>query len=165
MRFKEFLLLEFGLADSGSDWFYGSFLLPSDAFDCEDAIHEPPDFKFLQSRWKRERKAGRKFHNLDLDKVLATKFVSIDSPTMPEAGEGGWKNRPDRRPNLRVDNDTKMKLIGTKKRGADPAAFLGKEHINDGIDLKDRLNKLFGRFEPSYYELPKDFDQPWTNRR
>lgn len=158
MRFKEFLLLEFGFADSGSDWFYGNYLYPSDAFDWEDAVHEPPDFKFLQSRWEREKKQGRKFYNLDVDKVLKTKFTSVYSNTMPEIGDGFWKHRPDNRPNLKIDFDAEIKLHGMRT-SADSPDVLGTS--NNLIDKKAELNKLFGKFEPKYYEIPKDFDKPW----
>jgi hypothetical protein len=162
MTFKQFLLLEFGFSDSGSDWFYGNYLYPSDAFDWEDAAHEPPDFKFLQSRWKRERKQGRKFHNLDVDKVLKTKFVSVYSNTMPETRGGGWKHKPDKRSNLRVDFDAELKLHGLRK-SADSPDLLGK--ANNLIDKKEELDRLFGPFEPKYPALSKDFDKPWTNKR
>jgi hypothetical protein len=162
MKFKEFLLLEFGFSDSGSDWFYGNSLYPSDAFDWEDAVHEPPDFKFLQSRWKREHKQGRKFHNIDLDKALNTKFVSVYSNTMPGVGPGGWRHKPDKRPNVRVDFDADMKLHGIRKSAESPDVL---SKSNNLIDKKDQLNKLFGKFEPKYYEIPADFDKPWTNKK
>jgi hypothetical protein len=161
MKFKEFLLMEFGLSDAGSDWFYGNMLVPSDAFDWSYAFQEPPDFVFLKSRWKRERKMGRKFHNLDLDDTLKTKFTSVYSNTMPAASGPGWKNKPDNRANLRVDFDAPMKLHGTRK-SADKPEHLHK--VNDLVDLKEKLNKTFGKFEPKYYELPKDFDQKWVHK-
>lgn len=161
MRFKEFLLNEGGFDDSGSDWFYGSMLLPSDAPDWTYAQPYPGDFKFLQSRWEKERKQGRKFHNLDLDGVLNTKFVGVYSNTMPEPGEGGWKHRPDTRPNLKIDFDAPMELQGHKKR-ADVYSVLTKS--NDLLDMKEKLNKTFGKFEPKYAELSKDFDEPWVNK-
>lgn len=161
MRFRDFLLTEAGFSDAGSDWFYGNSLLPSDAFDWPYSWSEPPDFKFLQSRWKRERKEGRKFHNLDLDDTLKTKFVSVYSNTMPKASGKGWRHKPDRRPNLHIDDDAPMKLHGHRK-SADVPSVLGKK--NDLIDLTDRLNQLFGKFEPKYQELSKDFDKKWRHK-
>jgi hypothetical protein len=159
MRFKEFLLVEFGFSDSGSDWFYGSYLYPSDAFDWEDAVHAPPDFKFLKSRWERERKLGRKFYNLDIDKVLASKFTSVYSNTMPEAGEGQWKHRPDTRPNLTVDADARLDLHGIRKTAESPFKL---SKSNNLIDNTDKLNKMFGKFEPKYPAAASD--RPFTNR-
>lgn len=161
MRFIEFLLNEDGFDDSGSDWFYGSVLLPSDAPDWAYARPHPADFKFLQSRWERERKMGRKFHNLDLDDTLNTKFISVYSNTMPDAGDGFWKHKPDSRPNLKVDFNAPMDLHGHRKT-ADVANKLTKS--NNLLDLKEKLDKLFGKFEPKPHEIPKDFDKPFTNK-
>lgn len=162
MRFKEFLLSEAGFDDSGSDWFYGSMLLPSDAFDWTYAQPYPADFKFLQSRWEREREQGRKFHNLNLDSALKTKFVGVYSNTMPDADGPGWKNKPDSRDNIRVDWDAPMELTGHRKR-ADVSNVLTVS--NNLLDLKEKLNKTFGKFEPKYYELPKDFDKRWRPKK
>lgn len=162
MKFKEFLLLEFGFSDSGSDWFYGNSLYPSDAFDWEDAVHEPPDFKFLQVRWKREKKLGRKFYNLDVDKTLKSKFTSVYSNTMPDAGFGFWKHKKDSKANLTIDNDADLELIGHGKTHK-KVTILRKS--NDLIDNKEKLDNLFGKFEPKYPELSKDFDKPWKNKR
>jgi hypothetical protein len=162
MRFKEFLVLEFGFSDSGSDWFYGNYLYPSDAFDWPYTFSEPADFKFLQRRWQNERKEGRKFHNLDVADTLDTKFVSVYSNTMPEAGDGFWKHKPDNRPNVTVDRNAPMKLQGHRK-SADRPHVLTKS--NNLIDKKSELNQLFGKFEPKYAEIPKDFDKPWTNKK
>lgn len=153
-------LHEAGFSDAGSDWFYGASLLPSDAFDWEDAAHEPPDFKFLQSRWKRESRAGRKFHNIDLGGVLKTKFVGVYSNNMPSA-DGVWKHSEDR-PNLRIDPDAEMRLQGVR-RSADEPNLLRKH--NDLLDKKKELDRLFGEFKPKYYELPDDFDEPWVRHR
>lgn len=155
MRFKDFLITEAGFSDSGSDWFYGNYLYPSDAFDWEDAIHEPQDFKFVQSRWDKEHKMGRKFHNIDLPKVTGTKFVGVYSNTMPDAGDEPWKHKPDGRPNLRIDTDADVKVQGIRKK-ADKPDF---PTANNLVDLTDRLNKLFGKFEPHYADLPTNFDE------
>lgn len=156
------MYLEAGFSDSGSDWFYGSLLYPSDAFDWEDTIHEPQDFLFLQSRWEKEHKLGRKFHNIKLDGVLDTKFTSIYSNTMPEAGHGFWKHKPDTRPNITIDRDAPMKLQGTRRQ-ADIASVLTKS--NNLIDNKEKLDKLFGKYEPKLPELSKDFDKPWVHKK
>jgi hypothetical protein len=161
MRFKEFLLLEFGFSDSGSDWFYGSSLYPSDAFDWEDTFHEPQDFKLLQSRWKREKALGRKFHNLDVQKTLDTKFTSVYSNTMPDTDDGFWKHRADDRPNLTIDSDAPLELRGFGKTHKH-VNILTKS--NNLLDRKKELNQLFGKFEPKYPKLSKDFDEPWVNK-
>lgn len=161
MRFKDFLFLEFGFSDAGSDWFYGNYLYPSDAFDWPYAVTEPADYKFLQSRWEKEKKQGRKFHNLDVDKTIDQKFTSVYSNTMPEAGHGFWKHSSKERPNLTIDNDAPMKLQGHRKQ-ADKPHVLTKS--NNLIDKKADLDRLFGKFEPRYPEVPDDFDKPWTNK-
>lgn len=161
MRFKEFLLNEAGFSDSGSDWFYGNALLPSDAGDWAYAQPYPADFTILKSRWQKERDQwGRKFHNLDLDSVLKTKYMSVYSNTMPDVGNGFWKHAPDKRPNLKIDTDTKLQLTGIRKR-ADVSSVLYKS--NDLIDDTNKLNTLFGKFEPSPHDLPTNFDEPWNN--
>lgn len=156
MNFKEWLVINEDGGDDDSDWFYGSYLRPSDAFDWPDAWPYPADFMFLQSRWKKERALGRKFYNIDLDDVLKTKYISIYSNTMPN--EGWWVNKEDSGPNLTVDFDAKLELRGVSK-SADVADVLWK--INPVVDKTKELNKLFGNFEPKYYEVPADFDKPW----
>ena len=133
-------------------------MYPSDAFDWEDAVHEPPDFKFLLSRWKKEKKQGRKFYNLDIDKTLKSKSTSVYSNTMPDLGDGFWKHKSDSRPNLTIDNDAKLELIGPGKTHKDVNVI---SKSNKLIDNKEKLNKLFGKFVPKYPELSKDFDKPW----
>jgi hypothetical protein len=161
MRFKEFLLNEDGFSDSGSDWFFGNYLRPSDAFDWQYAQPHPADFLLVQSRWEKERKQGRKFHNMNLDGVLKTKFTSVYSNTMPDVGKGFWKHKPDTRPNVTVDTDAKMELKSYNKNYKS-TKILTKS--NDLVDKTDHLNKTFGHFEPKYVELPKDFDKPWKNK-
>lgn len=161
MRFKEFLLNEAGFSDSGSDWFYGNYLYPSDAFDWEDSIHEPPDFKFVQARWDKEAKMGRKFHNIDLPSVKNTKFVGVYSNTMPEAGDGSWQHRADDRPNLKIDADADIKVQGVRRNAETP----DYPTANNLVDLTDRLNALFGKFEPSYHSIPTNFDEPWNDEQ
>jgi len=163
MRFSEWLFSEASLGggDPGSAWFFGNYLLPSDAFDWAQAASEPAELKFVDARWKLEKEQGRKFLNLDLPKVNRQKFVSVYSNTMPDGSEEGWKHRPDGRPNLKIDHDAKYELQGIR-HSASVSAVLGTS--NPDIDRKAELNRLFGQFEPKYYEIPKDFDQPWVHK-
>lgn len=164
MRFKQFLLNEeSSFADSGSDWFYGNMLFPSDAGDWPYAQPYPSDFTLLQSRWQKERDEwGRKFYNLDVDKVLKTKYTAVYSNTMPDADGGFWKHDPTDRPNLKIDNDAKLEVIGVSKR-ADVSSIIYKS--NDLIDDTDKLNKTFGELKPTYYDLPTNFDEPWNDKQ
>lgn len=161
MTFKEFLLREDLNADPGSSWFYGNQLLPSDAYDGAESFAEPAEMKFLQTRWNLEKKLGRKFDNIDLKNWEGRKFTSVYSNTMPDCGDGFWKHDPTERPNLRIDHDAQLELQGHRVR-ADIANILWK--INPMIDKEDELNRIFGEFKPKYYEIPKDFDEPWTNK-
>lgn len=160
MGFKKWLLLENEVADSGSDWFYGISLLPSDAFDWAYAQPHPADFKFLQSRWDRERDEGRKFHNLDLDGVLKTKFTSVHSETMPASHGEGWKHKPDTRSNLTIDTNAELELRGYGKHSRHINKLTICNHL---LDMKDKLNHLFGEFKPKYPTLPDNFDEPWVH--
>ncbi len=162
MRFKEFLLLEDLGMDHGSAWFYGNALYPSDAYDWPEGYPQPAELKFLLVRWKLEQEMGRKFHNLDLPEIERQKFTAVYSNTMPDGGEEGWKHRPDNRPNLKIDKNAKLELHGLRKK-SEIANILWKS--NPMIDKEKELNRLFGDFKPKYYELPKDFDDPWKNKR
>lgn len=157
--FKEWLsgkiLMEGGFADSGSDWFFGNYLLPSDAFDWQYAWPYPSDYFFLQSRWKKDRIAGRKFINMDIDPVLNDKFIDIKSNTMPD--ERPWKHRPDDRPNLTINHDAKLMLMGIGKNSTDINKLVKS---NDLLDKTEDLNKKFGTFTSSLQ--PEAEDKPWT---
>ena len=158
MRFKEFLILESGGGDSGSDWFYGNSVFPSDAFDWKDQFPYPADFLFLQSRWQKERDQwGRKFYGFDPQSTIDNKFISISSKTMP--GNEKWKHSNEERKDVIVNNDAKLKLIGVGKT-ADAESVLYKS--NNLLDKTDELNKIFGKFEPNFGNLPDNFDKPWS---
>lgn len=160
MGFKDWLLLEDGFDDSGSDWFYGSVLRPSDAGDWHYAWPHPADFVFLQSRWDMERDEGRKFHGLDLDDVLATKFISLRSETMPDAGEGHWKHSNKERPNVTVHKTDKLDLHGFRGKSKQ----INKLTIsNNLLDKKAELNRIFGDFKPKYPTVPDNMDEPWVH--
>lgn len=162
MRFKDFLLVESGFGDSGSDWFYGGSLYPSDAFDWADTCQHPGDFLLLQKRWEKEKNLWkRKFHNIKLDDVLKTKYTSIRSNTMPDAADGFWKHRKSDRPNVVVDFDAKMQIVGYGKT-ADNSKLL--KPVTSDFDKTKELNRLFGKFEPQYSELSPDFDKPWIHK-
>lgn len=162
MRFKAWLLTEDLAADAGSHWFYGSQLLPSDAYDWAQSYPEPSELKFLMARWGKEKELGRKFHNLNLPVIRQQKFTSVYSNTMPDGGGGFWKHNPKDRPNLRIDRDADLKLQGHRVR-ADIANVLWKP--NPMIDDTEKLDRLFGEFKPKYPELGKDFDRPWVRKR
>lgn len=163
MRFKEFLIMESGgggHADSGSDWFYGNSLYPSDAFDWIYDISHPSQFAFLKARWKKERDEWkRKFYNLDVQDTLNKKFTSLTSITMPEPDGGFWRHSEKERPNIKVDNDAELELIGSGKTAKVPSVLWKS---NPKIDKTDELNKIFGKFEPSHNELPTNFDKNWS---
>ena len=111
MRFKEFLLLESG-AD-GDNWFYGNSTYPSDAFDWETEFTNPGNFLFLQARWKAERDIwGRKFHNIKVQDTLDKKFTSLESNLIRDVK---WKHSNKERPSFKVNNDSKLLLIGQGK--------------------------------------------------
>ena len=82
LTFKEWLahkgqqLQEAGFDDSGSNWFHGSYLLPSDAFDWQYAYPSPPDYYLMQARWEGDRKIGRKFINMDVEPIINQNFVT-----------------------------------------------------------------------------------------
>lgn len=160
MRFKEFLILESGNSDEGSDWFYGSSLYPSDAYDWEPAFSSPADFVFLQSRWQKERDDwGRKFYNLDVQDTMKKKYTSISSNTMPKTDSGFWRHSKKDRPNIEIENDADMHLIGHGKTAKIPSVLYKS---NDLLDKTKELNRIFGKFEPSHNELPVNFDKPWS---
>jgi len=162
LSFKEWLnhteqkLHEAGFNDAGSDWFYGSYLLPSDAFDWQYAYPYPQDYLFLQSRWNGDRKLGRKFINMDIDPIINQKFVSLKSNNMP--GEHSWENQPDRpdRPDVSVIHDDWMGLIGVGKKSDDINKLVVS---NDLLDMTDKLNRIFGKFTPKYTQEAED--SPW----
>ena len=81
---------------------------------------------------------------------------------MPDAGFGFWKHKKDSKANLTIDNDADLELIGHGKTHK-KVTILRKS--NDLIDNKEKLDNLFGKFEPKYPELSKDFDKPWKNKR
>lgn len=162
MRFKEFLMLESGggHADSGSDWFYGNSVYPSDAFDWPYDWKHPSNFAFLQARWKKERDQwGRKFYNLDVQDTLDKKFTSIDSNTMPPLHHEKWKHSSKERPNTSIEKDAQMEVIGHGKNAKITNILWNS---NDLLDMTDKLNKTFGKFNPSFGNLPDNFDKPWS---
>lgn len=161
MRFREFLYLEAGFSDAGSDWFYGAYLYPSDAFDWPDAINRPADFKFVQNRWEKEEKMGRPFHNLDTRSTYAAKYTSVISTDMPDSSDKPWRHS-NKNSGLKIDRNTDIKLIGFSKTGK-KANVLTKS--NDLLDKTDELNRIFGKFEPEYYDLPSNFDEPWNDKQ
>jgi|LakMenE18May11ns_1017448.scaffolds.fasta_scaffold9892473_3 hypothetical protein len=164
MRFKDFLLSESGDGsahnDTGSDWFYGNSLYPSDALDWPYDVAKPNHFAFLQARWKKERDEwGRKFHNIDVQDTIDKKFTSVYSNTMPSTDGGFWRHKNDDKPNTIVDSNAKMELLGHSKQAKIPQVLW---KTNSFLDKTDELNRLFGKFEPSYSELASNFDKPWS---
>src|SRR5688572_22563551 len=144
---KEKLLAEGGFDDGGSDWFYGAYLYPSDAFDWQYAYLYPGDYLFLQKRWKGDRTQGRKFYNMDIDPIITQKFTTLQSNTMPGEGQGFWKHRQDDRPNVTVIDDAQPELIGYGKT----AERINKLVVsNDLLDKTEELNRKFGKFTPKY---------------
>ena len=165
MRFKQFIISESGGSssshgDTGSDWFYGNSLYPSDAYDAPEDFSKPNHFAFLQVRWQKERDEwGRKFYNIDVADTLKKKFTSLASKTMPDPDGGFWKHSENERPNVEINNDAKMQLLGHGKTGKIPSVL----HVsNDLLDKTDELNRIFGKFIPSHAELATNFDKPWS---
>ncbi len=154
--FKEWIMLqEAGFDDSGSNWFFGSYLYPSDAFDWQYCQAYPGDYLFMQSRWEGDREQGRKFINMDIDPIINQKFTSIQSLTMPGGdGSGSWTHSSDDRPNLKIVNDAKLFLMDRGKKSDDIQALVVS---NDLLDKKEELNKLFGKFVPKYPQESEDF--------
>ena len=156
MRFKEFLLLESGGAD-GDNWFYGNSTYPSDAFDWETEFTNPGNFLFLQARWKAERDIwGRKFHNIKVQETLDKKFTSLESNLIRDVK---WKHSNKERPSFKVNNDSKLLLIGQGKTSKVSNVLWKK---NDLLDKTEELNKIFGKFEISAPVLPTNFDKTWS---
>ncbi len=159
MKFREWLITESG-DDSGSDWFYGNSIYPTDAGDWTYDYPHPSDFALLQGRWKQERDLwGRKFHGFNPQTTIGAKFTSVYSNTMPDASDKGWKHSDKERPNLTIDKNAKLELHAIRKK-ADIGSVINK--VNDLIDKTDDLNRIFGKFEPSPHELPINFDEPWS---
>jgi len=155
MQFKKWLLLnEAGFEGGGEEWFFGNLLLPSDAFDWQYAHPFPSDFFLMKKRWKKDREHGRKFINIDLEDVLNTKFTSIHSRQLPDNER--WTHKPDGGPILDVDFNADIRPVLKA-----PDKWL----TNKDFDRNDELNSKFGKFTPKYYELPKDFDEPWIKSR
>jgi len=166
MSFKEWLakkekvLSEAGFDDSGSDWFFGSYLYPTDAFDWQYAQPYPGDYLFLQSRWKMDREAGRKFINMDIDPIINQHFTTIKSNTMPGEKEEFWTHRPDSRPNLIIDNKAELFLRGYGQRADD----IIQKIIGPDQSIKtNELNRMFGKITLKY-TLAAD-DSPWTSNK
>lgn len=161
ISFKEWLvnnekqLVEAGFNDSGSDWFFGSYLYPSDAFDFQYAYPYPQDYLFLKSRWKGDRELGRKFINMDIEPILNQKFVTLKSNTMPD--EQSWVHKPDNRSNVTVDKDAWIGLMGIGKHSNDINKLVVS---NDLLDKKAELDRLFGKFVSKYVQEAED--KPWV---
>jgi len=163
--FKEWLaekrkkvIAEAGFDDSGSDWFFGSYLYPTDAFDWQYAQPYPGDYLFLQSRWKMDREAGRKFIGMDIDPIIKQHFTTLKSNTMPGSKEEFWTHRPDYRPNVTVDTNSELFLRGVGKDAHDINKLV---RSNDLLNKTDELNKMFGKITPKYTLAAHD--QPWTH--
>lgn len=155
MTFKEFLIMESG-GDSGSDFFYGLQLLPSDAFDFTPASSFPAELQLLKNRWKTEKEQGRKFTNIDYDKFQGLGFTSVESSDAPGTNPGFWRHRPDRGSSLKVNHHQKLQSIGIGKNSK--AELLAKCNKIFDIDL----NQIFGdKGTGTSPILPKDFDKPF----
>lgn len=147
----EIKLHEAGFEDSGGEWFFGNYLMPSDAFDFQYAYPYPSDYFFLGSRWKMDRKMGRKFINMDIDPIINQPIVNIKSNTMP--GDESWEHKTDNRPNVTIEKNPWYGMIGIGSKTDDINKLV---RANDLLDLKDKLNNLFGKFEPSYAQEAED---------
>lgn len=158
--FKEWInnkiFLEGGFEDSGSDWFFGNYLYPTDAHDWSYARQYPADYFFLQSRWKKDVKNGRKFINMNIEPTLKDKYIDIKSNTMPD--EKPWVHKSDDKPNLSVDYDAKLMMMGIGKNSTDINKLV---KCNNLLDKTDQLNKLFGKFNSSIQ--PEAVDKPWLD--
>ena len=159
-RFKDWLITEDG-GDEGSNWFYGNSVYPTDASDWQYDVTCPSDFSLLQARWQKEcDEWGRKFHGLDPNSTIKHKFTSVYSKTMPDLSDKGWKHNPKERKDVDIDQNAQMVVIGDRKNHAKINSVLNKS--NDLIDKTDELNKTFGKFTPNMWQLPTNFDEPWS---
>jgi len=159
-KFKDWLITEDD-TDDGSNWFYGNSLYPTDADDWQYDISNPQNYLFLQSRWKKERDEwGRKFHGLDPSKTIKGKFTSVYSKTMPDLSDNGWKHNPKEKSDLEIDKNAEILIIADRKNNAKVNSVSNKS--NNLIDRTEELNKTFGEFKPCMWQLPTNFDEPWS---
>jgi hypothetical protein len=162
MNFKDWLIKEedAGGGDEGSNWFYGNSLYPSDAGDWHYDASNPHNFSFLGARWKKERDDwGRKFHSLDPNTTIKHKFTSIHSKTMPDTSDQGWKHSSKKRDDVEIDKNAQVIVIGGENKKSAIPVF---NKANKSIDRTDELNQKFGKFKPSMWQLPVNFDEPWS---
>lgn len=132
--FREWLLTE---ADSSE--FFQDVLTPSNADSWSAAVTSPVEMKQLKYRWGKEKKEGRKFHNIDLDSISKIKYLDMQSRSMPDAGPGFWTHRADDgRPDVVGVEDSDLDLYGiapnSKSRNVLHTSI--SKHIDYGLDKK-----------------------------
>jgi|APSaa5957512535_1039671.scaffolds.fasta_scaffold28798_4 hypothetical protein len=182
MKFKEWLINEDGFgggSGGGSSW---DLLYPTIAGDYASAVSEPLEHYFLQWKWDRgtDPDIGRVLHNIKNDDFQRVDYSSVESTTMPDAGEGFWKHKEDdgsksstkpyRLPELKwlcmgeTSKDTKyvdMENAGKIKIWSGAG---GPTSIHDDTDLdqifhdEDRHSHKWPTINPEY------MDSEWTKK-
>ena len=138
MTFKEWLLLE-DIA-SGEDDPNGDFLYPTDAGDYAYVTNSPQEHQWLQWKWRQEKKQGRKFHNINQPEFDKRTYVSMKSNTMPEAGSGFWKHKPDGAENVEAKKTDDLQAFGYWKNSKTPRILTNPAIIQ----VTQPLEKIFG---------------------
>jgi hypothetical protein len=160
MTFKKWLIKEEASGgDTGSSFFYGLQLYPTDAFDFTPASSHPAEHWFLQSRWETERKDGRKFHNIDEPEFQRRGYVSVSSSDLPGAGSGFWKHKANNKSYLKVHKEESPTIMAISKSGLEKNAKLTT--VNDPLIID--VDKIFGdKGTGKPQQLSASFDKPWT---
>lgn len=71
-------------------------------------------------------------------------------------GEESWVHRPDDRPNITIDNNAWIGMVGIGKKSDDINKLI---HSNDLLDKTKELNQTFGEFISKYPQEAED--KPW----
>lgn len=95
MQFRDWLLNE-DFGDGGTSW---DLLYPTTGGDYADVNNDPLSHFWLQWKWDRgtDPEIGRTLYNIDNDEFQKVGYASIESRTMPEAGNDHkfWTHKPD----------------------------------------------------------------------
>lgn len=156
MTFKEWLINE--MSDGGEDFFYGLQLYSTDAFDFEPSSRHPAEHSLLQSRWKTEKKMGRKMINIDYDEFQRRSYKAIQSRSLPEAEGDFWRHKPDDgKGDAEVVELPRLTNISWGKTSKD-AGTLTKANPPVVVDV----DRIFGdKGSNCVQQLSKDFDKAW----
>lgn len=138
--FKEFL-------ESSGDFMKNSlYASQADAWNVSN--NAPSNIRSLQDRWETEKaEEKRPFHNIDFGTFQRVKCREVQSTEMPEVGHGFWDHKS--QDHLK----SSLKVSDAKMSDASPPP----------PKLNYELDRLFGKNPESEYNLPANFDEPWTH--